>query len=105
MHVPLCNNVDSIHFAAIDEQPIHKATMQTKGSFGPSHVDSDQFRCILSSGHFKAEGKELQKLGGWWYLKISHVTQENPEYSIPVEVVFNSKQYCFFTDECFFSLN
>ena len=59
MQGPLCNNVDSIHFAAIDEQPIHKAIMQTKGSFGPSHVDSDQFRRILSSGHFKAEGKEL----------------------------------------------
>ena len=44
MQAPLRSKVDSIHFAAIDEQMILKAAMQTKGSSGPSHVDSDQFR-------------------------------------------------------------
>ena len=58
---PLRCNVDLIHFAAIDEEAIHKAAMQTKGSCGPSHVDSDQFRRMLCSGHFKAEGKELRE--------------------------------------------
>ena len=60
MNGPLRDSVDSIHFAAIDEQMILKAAMQTKGSNGPSHVDSDQFRRILGSKHFKAEGKELR---------------------------------------------
>ena len=64
---PLSHNVDFIHFAAIDEQAIHKAAMQTKGSCGPSHVDTEQLRHILYSGHLKAEGKELKKLGGWLY--------------------------------------
>jgi hypothetical protein len=41
---PLRSNVDSIHFAAIDEQMILKAVIQTKGSSGPCHEDSDQFR-------------------------------------------------------------
>ena len=35
--------------------------MQTKGSCGPSHVDSEQFRRMLCSGHFKTEGKELRE--------------------------------------------
>ena len=60
MQGPLRSNVDSIHFAAIDDQMILKAAMQTKGSSGPSHVDSDQFRRMLCSSHFKAEGKELR---------------------------------------------
>ena len=64
---PLSNNVGFIHFAAIDEQAIHKAAMQTKGSCGTSHVDTEQLRHILNGGHLKAEGKELKKLGGWLY--------------------------------------
>ena len=58
---PLYNKVDSIHFAVIDEQAILKAAMQTKGSCGPSHVDSDQYRRMLCSSHFKTEGKELRE--------------------------------------------
>ena len=57
---PLPEGVDSIHFAAIDDQMILKAAMQTKGSCGPSHADSDQFRRVLCSKHFKAEGKEFR---------------------------------------------
>ena len=41
--------------------------MQTKGSCGTSHVDTEQLRHILNGGHLKAEGKELKKLGGWFY--------------------------------------
>ena len=59
---PLSNNVDFIHFAAIDEQAIHKAAMHTKGSCGPSHVDTEQLRHILYSGHLKTEGKSLKRL-------------------------------------------
>jgi hypothetical protein len=57
---PLFENINPIYFAGIDEQTILKAAMQTKGSCGPSHVDSDQFRRILCSKHFNAEGKDLR---------------------------------------------
>jgi hypothetical protein len=55
---PLFENINPIHFAGIDEQTILKAAMQTKGSCGYSNVDSDQFRRILCSKHFNAEGKD-----------------------------------------------
>ena len=53
--------VNSIHFAGIDEQIVMKAALWTKGSAGPSHFDSDQFRRILCSKHFKVEGKDLRE--------------------------------------------
>ena len=57
---PMPDKVNPIYFAEIDEQEVLKATMQTKGSSGPSHFDSDQFRRILCSKHFKTEGKDLR---------------------------------------------
>ena len=71
MKVPLRSDFDSIHFAAIDEQMILKATMQTKGSSGTSHVDSDQFRRMLCSSHFKAKGKELREQPAIFARKIA----------------------------------
>ena len=53
--------VNPIHFAGIDEQQVMKAAMRTKGSAGPSHFDSDQYRRVLCSKHFKSEGKELRE--------------------------------------------
>ena len=39
-----------------------QGTMHTKGSCSPSHVNSEQFRHIIYSGHLKAEGKVLESL-------------------------------------------
>ena len=49
------------HFFDITEVSIQKAAMKTKGAGGPSQFDADQFRRILCSKHFKAEGKELRE--------------------------------------------
>ena len=48
-------------FNEINEQTIKKAASQTKGSGGPSHFDSKQWRRILCSNQFKKEGKELRE--------------------------------------------
>ena len=60
MQGPLRSNVDSIHFAAIDEQMILKAAMQTKGSSVPSHVDSDQFRRIFAVAISKQKARSSE---------------------------------------------
>ena len=49
------------YFDKIDEGLIQKAAKKTKGTAGPSHFDSEQFRRILCNKHFKAEGKHLRE--------------------------------------------
>ena len=49
------------HFNGITEQEIQKAARQTKGSGGPSQMEWKQWKRILCSSHFKAEGKELRE--------------------------------------------
>ena len=58
-------------FYNITESSILKAAKQTRGSAGPSQFDSDQFRRILCSKHFKAEGKDLREEIAWFARKIS----------------------------------
>ena len=63
--------VSHAHFAQIDEQAVLKAAMRTKGSAGPSKFDSDQFRRILCSKHFKTEGKDLREQISMFARKIA----------------------------------
>ena len=58
---PITRKVNHAHFAVIDEQMVMKAAMRTRGSAGPSQFDSDQYRRVLCSKHFKSEGKELRE--------------------------------------------
>ena len=48
-------------FDVIDESMIATAARLTKGSGGPSQLDSEQFHTILLSKKFKKEGKELRE--------------------------------------------
>ena len=48
-------------FYSIDEQEILKAARRTNGSGGPSLMDANQWRRILTSKKFKAEGKDLRE--------------------------------------------
>ena len=48
-------------FYSIDEQQILKAANHTKGSGGPSLLDAKQWKRMLTSNHFKTEGKELRE--------------------------------------------
>ena len=49
------------YFDSIDESMIATATRLTKGSGGPSQLDSEQFNHILLSKKFKKEGKDLRE--------------------------------------------
>ena len=53
--------IPSYIFNSIDEQSILKASMRTKGSAGPSGMDSDLYRRILCSKNFKTAGKDLRE--------------------------------------------
>ena len=44
-------------FDCIDEQTVMKAALRTKGSAGPSGMDSDCYRRMLCSKNFNADGK------------------------------------------------
>ena len=55
LHGPI-NRVLPSYFDSIDE-----ANYQTKGAGGPSQLDSEQYRHILSSRKFKKENKELRE--------------------------------------------
>ena len=48
-------------FDVADEQKIHKADMKTKGSTGPSGMDTELYRRILCSKTFSTEGKDLRE--------------------------------------------
>ena len=60
LHGPLLK-LEPWYFDAIDEQTVLKAVLHTKGSAGPSGLDSDAFRRILTSKNFSAEGKMLRE--------------------------------------------
>ena len=53
--------VSPAHFDSITEQTILKAAKQTHGSGGPSLLDAKQWKRILCSNQFKAEGKDLRE--------------------------------------------
>ena len=54
------NRVLTSYFDEIDEQMIYKAVSQTKGAGGPSQLDAEQYRHILTSNKYKKENKELR---------------------------------------------
>ena len=60
LHGPIDKVLPS-YFDNIDESLIASATRKTKGSGGPSQLDSDQYHHILLSKKFKKEGKELRE--------------------------------------------
>ena len=53
--------VPSHFFDAIDEQAVMKASLHTKGSAGPSGMDSDLYRRIPCSRNFNSAGKDLRE--------------------------------------------
>ena len=53
--------VDPVLFERIDESTIVKSAIRTKGSSGPSGLDSDAWRRMLISKNFGRYGAELQK--------------------------------------------
>ena len=55
------NKVPANYFDNIDEQSIFKAAQLTKGAGGPSHVDAEQYRFIITSNRFKNENKYLRE--------------------------------------------
>ena len=55
------NKTSPAVFACIDEQQVLKAAKLTKGSGRPSLLDAKQWRRILTSKQFNAEGKELRE--------------------------------------------
>ena len=57
----LINKVPNFYFNDIDEIMVGRAASLTKGSVGPSHVDSDHFRHMLLNKKFKAEAKKLRE--------------------------------------------
>ena len=52
--------VDPARFNNIDEAAISRAVLRTKGSSGPSHADADQWRRMLISQNYSADGKDLR---------------------------------------------
>ena len=55
------NHVPANYFDEIDEQAIFKAAQLTKGAGGPSHLDAEQYRTILTSNKMKVESKFLRE--------------------------------------------
>ena len=54
------NIVSPSFFDEIDECMILKAASLTKGAGGPSHMDADLYRHLLTSKKFKKENKDLR---------------------------------------------
>ena len=59
LHGPI-EDVPVSYFDCINEEMIHRAASYTHGSSGPSHMDADHFRFILTSKHFKQSGTNLR---------------------------------------------
>ena len=55
------NKVPASYWDAIDESMIPTAMRLTKGSRGPSQLDTEQFRRIILSKTFKQESKDLRE--------------------------------------------
>ena len=60
LHGPIDNIIQS-YFDVIDESMVLKAVSLTKGGSGPSHLDAEQYRHILSSPKYKKEGRNLRE--------------------------------------------
>lgn len=54
------NKVLPSYFDEIDESMVLKAITLTKGAGGPSHMDAELYRHLLTSKKFKKENKELR---------------------------------------------
>ena len=54
------NKVLPTYFDEIDESMVLKAITVTKGAGGPSHMDAELYRHLLTSKKFKKENKELR---------------------------------------------
>ena len=52
--------VPDSYFDCINEAMIFRAANFTQGSCGPSHMDADHFRYLLTSKHFKQAGSNLR---------------------------------------------
>ena len=55
------NHVPRNYFDEVDEQSILKAAQLTKGAGGPSHLDADQYRSMLTSSKMRNETKHLRE--------------------------------------------
>ena len=55
------NKVPASYFDEIDEKMVFKACTRTQGAGGPSHMDADQYRHLLTSKKFKKENKDLRE--------------------------------------------
>ena len=55
------NKVPASYFDEIDEKMVSKACTRTQGAGGPSHMDADQYRHLLTSKKFKKENKDLRE--------------------------------------------
>ena len=54
------NRVLSSYFNEIDEFMVFKSASMTKVAGGPSRLDAEQYRCLLTSNKYKKENKELR---------------------------------------------
>ena len=55
------NDIPANYFDHIDEIMVSKAASLTRGASGPSHLDADHYRHILTSKKYKTENKELRE--------------------------------------------
>ena len=60
LHDPM-NRVLLSYFDSINKAMVLEASSLTKGAGGPSQLDSEHYRHILSSRKFKKENKELRE--------------------------------------------
>ena len=60
LHGPL-NRVFPSYFDSIDEAMVLKVASLTKGARGPSQLDSEQYRHILSSRKFKKRKQKIKR--------------------------------------------
>ena len=54
------NRVLPSYFDETDETMVFKSAYTTKGAGGPSRLDAEQYRCLLTSNKYKKENKELR---------------------------------------------
>ena len=54
-------NIHPVKFQSIDEEVIRKAAIRTKGGSGPSGMDGDGWRRILTSNNFRTSSSDLRK--------------------------------------------
>ena len=60
LNIPL-QNIHPAKFHLIDEEIIRKAAIRTKGGSGPSGMDGDGWRRILTSNNFRTSSSDLRK--------------------------------------------